>query len=71
MGEKPTHMDAWGRILDDDSLTTARRHMSIHNIRTIINARDLHPTKAKQINAVQTPTPKAERHSDRATKESN
>ena len=35
MGEKK-HMDAWDRILADDSLTNARRHMSIHNIRTII-----------------------------------
>lgn len=38
-----------------------------HTIRPFLDACDLHPAKAKQINAVQTPTPNAERHSARAT----
>jgi len=39
--------------------------------KTGVQTSDLHSAKAKQINAIQTPTPNAERHSARATKESN
>ena len=42
-----------------------------HAISPLVQTSDLHSAKAKQINAIQTPTPNAERHSARATKESN
>ena len=41
------------------------------NVSPLVQTSDLHSAKAKQINAIQTPTPNAERHSARATKESN
>ena len=42
-----------------------------HAISPFVPTNRLHSAKPKQINAVQTPTPNAERHSDRAMRESN
>lgn len=65
-------------VLIDGPAAFAARDASVfllrideHTVRPFLNTSDLHPAKAKQINAVQTPTPNAERHSARATKESN
>jgi len=65
-------------VLVDSAPAFALRDTSVfllcideHTIRPFLDACDLHPAKAKQINAVQTPTPNAERLSGRVTMESN
>lgn len=65
-------------VLVDRATAFALRDASVfllcideHAISLFVHTNGLHCAKAKQINAVQTPTPNSETHSDRAAQESN
>ena len=59
------------KIVKSGRLAFVNTGFGEHAISPLVQTSDLHSAKAKQINAIQTPTPNAERHSARATKESN